>query len=117
MIRRPPRSTLFPYTTLFRSMPDCPGRLGVLGSSVGGGLALQVATRGFDAAAVNYARLPEDPHSALLGACPVVASYGGRDPALRGTAAELAAVLTRLGVPPYVREYPDSRHGLLHDRT
>src|SRR2546423_9771956 len=23
MIRRPPRSTLFPYTTLFRSPPDC----------------------------------------------------------------------------------------------
>src|SRR2546422_10767458 len=23
MIRRPPRSTLFPYTTLFRSCPDC----------------------------------------------------------------------------------------------
>src|SRR5258708_12730072 len=27
MIRRPPRSTLFPYTTLFRSM-DCPAGLG-----------------------------------------------------------------------------------------
>src|SRR2546422_2393383 len=31
MIRRPPRSTLFPYTTLFRSVPesvveDCPSR-------------------------------------------------------------------------------------------
>src|SRR6202171_237657 len=26
MIRRPPRSTLFPYTTLFRS--DLPGRIG-----------------------------------------------------------------------------------------
>src|SRR5262245_64649239 len=25
MIRRPPRSTLFPYTTLFRSSPDHPG--------------------------------------------------------------------------------------------
>src|SRR2546430_8733839 len=25
MIRRPPRSTLFPYTTLFRSVPDCLG--------------------------------------------------------------------------------------------
>src|SRR5256885_12760863 len=25
MIRRPPRSTLFPYTTLFRSPEDCPG--------------------------------------------------------------------------------------------
>src|SRR5438477_3482172 len=24
MIRRPPRSTLFPYTTLFRSRPPCP---------------------------------------------------------------------------------------------
>src|SRR2546422_2300490 len=30
MIRRPPRSTLFPYTTLFRSLrpPDCPRALG-----------------------------------------------------------------------------------------
>src|SRR3712207_7454676 len=25
MIRRPPRSTLFPYTTLFRSLPSGPG--------------------------------------------------------------------------------------------
>src|SRR5947208_13272694 len=24
MLRRPPRSTLFPYTTLFRSATDCP---------------------------------------------------------------------------------------------
>src|SRR2546426_12437774 len=24
MIRRPPRSTLFPYTTLFRSLPEAP---------------------------------------------------------------------------------------------
>src|SRR5689334_24346746 len=27
MIRRPPRSTLFPYTTLFRSVADLPERL------------------------------------------------------------------------------------------
>src|SRR2546426_5959549 len=26
MIRRPPRSTLFPYTTLFRSCKQCAGR-------------------------------------------------------------------------------------------
>src|SRR3712207_8698392 len=26
MIRRPPRSTLFPYATLFRSRPNCRGR-------------------------------------------------------------------------------------------
>src|SRR2546430_12043449 len=30
MIRRPPRSTLFPYTTLFRSLPEKPwGRVAV----------------------------------------------------------------------------------------
>src|SRR2546429_6497910 len=28
MIRRPPRSTLFPYTTLFRSQPACPRECG-----------------------------------------------------------------------------------------
>src|SRR3712207_7906141 len=27
MIRRPPRSTLFPYTTLFRSAPEAGGRV------------------------------------------------------------------------------------------
>src|SRR3712207_6793455 len=31
MIRRPPRSTLFPYTTLFRSRLDLVGLVGVLG--------------------------------------------------------------------------------------
>src|SRR3712207_7995324 len=35
MIRRPPRSTLFPYTTLFRSR--APGRLQCLGGRVPGG--------------------------------------------------------------------------------
>src|SRR5256885_11959186 len=34
MIRRPPRSTLFPYTTLFRSLaPTRPMRLTVLGAT------------------------------------------------------------------------------------
>src|SRR3712207_7185541 len=31
MIRRPPRSTLFPYTTLFRSLAVAAGLAGVLG--------------------------------------------------------------------------------------
>src|SRR2546430_13315784 len=34
MIRRPPRSTLFPYTTLFRSQLDPDGTLGLLESHV-----------------------------------------------------------------------------------
>src|SRR5688572_31676247 len=35
MIRRPPRSTLFPYTTLFRSGRQGPGDLGRLGGIAG----------------------------------------------------------------------------------
>src|SRR2546426_7084227 len=34
MIRRPPRSTLFPYTTLFRSRADSRGRRGGRGARV-----------------------------------------------------------------------------------
>src|SRR2546430_10257963 len=34
MIRRPPRSTLFPYTTLFRSIPEPPGAGRVRGVSI-----------------------------------------------------------------------------------
>src|SRR3712207_6891674 len=58
MIRRPPRSTLFPYTTLFRSsfesMADDIAALiehlgfekaDVMGYSLGGGVALQTAIR------------------------------------------------------------------------
>src|SRR3712207_6859231 len=36
MIRRPPRSTLFPYTTLFRSLPDDPPADGLPGHVVQG---------------------------------------------------------------------------------
>src|SRR3712207_8623937 len=35
MIRRPPRSTLFPYTTLFRSNSDRTSRLNVSGCTFG----------------------------------------------------------------------------------
>src|SRR5256885_10986854 len=38
MIRRPPRSTLFPYTTLFRSTPAVPGEPDPAGRDERGGL-------------------------------------------------------------------------------
>src|SRR3712207_6954765 len=40
MIRRPPRSTLFPYTTLFRSRDDKPARSGQTLGSILIGVAL-----------------------------------------------------------------------------
>src|SRR3712207_7922521 len=42
MIRRPPRSTLFPYTTLFRSGRSWRDRIGVVAQSTGVGDALTV---------------------------------------------------------------------------
>src|SRR3712207_7880328 len=48
MIRRPPRSTLFPYTTLFRSIPDGAHR----GDQARGGQAAAVGERGVLAAVV-----------------------------------------------------------------
>src|SRR3712207_7120227 len=47
MIPRPPRSTLFPYTTLFRSL-----RFGLLGALVGMAAAVPMVT-GLDAHAVG----------------------------------------------------------------
>src|SRR3712207_8012825 len=46
MIRRPPRSTLFPYTTLFRSYPHIDG---VIALSHGTGCGMADSGEGFEA--------------------------------------------------------------------
>src|SRR2546421_2520587 len=45
MIRRPPRSTLFPYTTLFRSDVRCPDRAGPVRSGRSAHLGLLLPRR------------------------------------------------------------------------
>jgi carboxymethylenebutenolidase len=101
-------------TALVTERPDCTGKVGVVGFCMGGSFALQLATRGYDASAVNYGQLPKDLDKALAGACPIVASYGAKDVSLKAAAAKLDAALTRAGVVHDVKEYPYASHSFMN---
>lgn len=96
----------------------CSGTVGVIGYCMGGGFALLLAGRpGWSAASINYGMLPDNVTDILAGACPVVASFGGKDKGLRGAAERLRRVASEQGVQADVKEYPRAGHGFINRTT
>src|SRR4026208_1285172 len=71
MIRRPPRSTLFPYTTLFRSVGRATGHVGERGAEVeagqGGGSVEEGVGRGAATGVVGRVMLGDGERRVVVG--------------------------------------------------
>jgi carboxymethylenebutenolidase len=94
-----------------QSMPECSGAVCIAGFCMGGQFALIMAPKGFAASAPFYGTpLPRHLSETLDGACPIVASFGGRDPMGVGAGARLRRVVEHKNIPHDIKVYPHAGH-------
>jgi carboxymethylenebutenolidase len=85
-------------------------RVAVVGLCMGGGFALILAKSGlFRVSAPFYGQAP----LTMTDACPVIASYGGRDAMTRNSAARLAEALALSDIENDFKIYPEAGHSFM----
>ncbi|GAS95206.1 dienelactone hydrolase [Mycolicibacterium canariasense] len=92
-------------------LPECTGTVGIAGFCMGGQFALILSPKGFGAAAPFYGTpLPRDLDRTLAGACPIVASFGRRDPLGIGAPEKLRRVTGARNITADIKIYPKAGH-------
>jgi carboxymethylenebutenolidase len=117
-VRSQPLSDLDAAREWLARRDDCTGKIGVIGFCQGGGFALMLAPgHEFSVASVNYGGFTKESESFLPEACPIVASYGGRDrwPGVRETFDRLVPALEAAGIDHDTKLYPEAGNGFLND--